>query len=70
MKRERLYWQCRRGMLELDYLLREILDQRYDNFSVEEQALLVELLKESDLDLHAWMVSRELPVPVKYRAII
>lgn len=58
---ERLRWQCRRGMLELDYLLRDFLDQVYPDLTAEEQALFVRMLDIEDRQLLAWLVGDSEP---------
>jgi len=42
-----LRWACRRGMLELDALFNQFLDQGYAQLSPEEQADFVQLLAQS-----------------------
>ena len=44
----RLRWRCRRGMLELDLILKQFLDQDYDALPVEQKALLDQLLDYPD----------------------
>ncbi len=55
MNAERLHWACRRGLLELDLVLREFIDTRYAALSASEQALFQAFLNESDADLWAWI---------------
>lgn len=50
----RLRWQCRRGMLELDLLLTEFLDTRYDALTPAERATFNRLLQQSDQTLLTW----------------
>ena len=59
---ERLRWQCRRGLLELDYLFADYLDQQYAKASSEEQAAFRALLDQQDPDLQHWLINTdELP---------
>lgn len=51
----RLYWSCRRGMLELDLLLIPFLQDRYDTLNPEQQALFHQFLESTDIDLFAWL---------------
>jgi len=53
----RLQWQCRRGMLELDLLLRNYLENRYPIADKVEKARFAELLKLEDGELLATMLS-------------
>ena len=53
----RLRWQCRRGMLELDFLLERYLDQRYPIASESERLRFQELLAQQDPVLSTWLVT-------------
>jgi antitoxin CptB len=44
----RLRWRCRRGMLELDLILNQFLDQGYDDLDGPRKALLDQLLDYPD----------------------
>ena len=59
--RGRLYWQCRRGMLELDLLLRGFLDQAYDCLDTRELHTLDVLLNYPDQMLLEWLLGRMVP---------
>lgn len=48
----RLRWQCRRGMLELDLLLLPFVEKHYLGLSASDQRLFEELLTYQDQDLH------------------
>ena len=48
----RLRWQCRRGMLELDLLLLPFVEKHYLGLSASDQRLFEELLAYQDQDLH------------------
>lgn len=54
--KERLYWQCRRGMLELDELLQAFLDAQYDNLDETSQLAFQRLLRCPDQDLQAYLL--------------
>lgn len=66
---DRLHWQCRRGMLELDELLGQFLDAGYQQLQPDERLLFNELLRESDVDLHQWLLAGG-QYPVCYGALI
>lgn len=55
----RLRWQCRRGLLELDYLLEGFLDQKYAALSDEDKLRFITLLGYTDPDLQAWLINNE-----------
>ncbi|MET0065974.1 MAG: succinate dehydrogenase assembly factor 2 [Candidatus Thiodiazotropha sp.] len=57
----RLRWQCRRGMLELDYLFEAFLDRQYASLDPQMQAAFVALLEYPDPVLHAWCIVGEPP---------
>ena len=69
-ERERLQWQCRRGMLELDCLLRRFLDEQYDQASEELRAAFRRLLREADPHLHHWLLNRPEDAPEQYGELI
>lgn len=69
MSQARLRWQCRRGMLELDELLLAFVEQDYESLGEQQRDAFEALLRESDLDLHAWLISKEKPVPAPYSAL-
>lgn len=62
MKKEippRLRWACRRGMLELDVLLGNFLEQAYLKLTDQEQKCFVQLLDCNDQDLFMWLMGKE-----------
>jgi len=53
-----LRWGCRRGMLELDILLGDFVDNKcFDELPVEEKLIFQGLLLEADQDLHGFFMS-------------
>ena len=59
---ERLRWQCRRGMLEVDLLLNRFLQTGYAELTDEDKRRFVSLLEYPDQVLLAWLMGRERPV--------
>jgi antitoxin CptB len=57
----RLRWRCRRGMRELDVLLRRYVDERYACASCEQQEAFRELLDAPDPLIHAYCLGLEAP---------
>ena len=55
----RLRWQCRRGLLELDLLLKWFVDRRYAALSEAEQEAFRRLLAQPDPALLAWIQGQE-----------
>ena len=60
--KSRLYWQCRRGMLELDDLLQQFYKQSIDTLSEEQLASFEALLKSHDDLLLEYLMGRTIPV--------
>jgi len=50
-----LRWSCRRGMLELDLILRQFLETEYRHLTPPEQGLFKALLTRVDTELFAWL---------------
>ncbi len=57
----RLSWACRRGMLELDVLLSNFLNEGYAALTADEKIQFVHLLNCQDPELYAWLLGREQP---------
>ena len=57
----RLRWRCRRGMRELDELLRRYVDEHYAASSSAHQEAFRELLDEPDPLIHAYCLGLEAP---------
>lgn len=56
---QRLRWQCRRGMLELDLILQAFLDKNYLKLASDDQDLFEELLTYSDQELYSYLIKRQ-----------
>ena len=57
----RLRWKCRRGMLELDLLLRAFMDRGYAALDAGERARFEQLLETPDAVLLEWLMGRIRP---------
>ena len=53
-RQKRLQWQCRRGMLEIDILLKRYLSTCYLQAGEEGQRVFEALLSENDQNLFLW----------------
>ena len=51
---DRLRWQCRRGMLELDIVLQRFLHNDYQHLNDREKLTFSKLLEEADVNLLAY----------------
>jgi len=58
-----LKWQCRRGMRELDELLLQYLEQRYELAPDSEKAAFCALLELPDPELVGYLLQQEVPAP-------
>lgn len=56
MELNRMRWQCRRGMLELDLLLSEFLDNRYSTLDPSNRISFARLLDKPDQTLLCWLL--------------
>ena len=59
--RNRIAWQCRRGMRELDDLLGRFLQQRYSSLTQQEQTTFQMLLEYPDAVLLELLMRRMTP---------
>lgn len=59
-----LKWRSRRGMLELDLLLIDFIDKKYESLKQEELLQYFNLLEENDTDLYSWFIE-DVAVPNK-----
>jgi antitoxin CptB len=57
----RMRWKCRRGMLELDLLLRDFLDSGYANLDDAQRRCFDQLLDYPDAVLLEWFMGRVRP---------
>ena len=66
----RVSLQCRRGMLELDFLLERFLQNKYPSLPHDQQAVFVRLLTYSDPQLLAWLTGIEVPDDVELAVFV
>jgi antitoxin CptB len=66
----KLRWACRRGMLELDVLLQNFLEEAFLTSSPEIQAQFIALLQSSDQDLFEWFMKKKTPENPETQSII
>ena len=58
---QRLRWQCRRGMLELDLLLERFLEVGYGQLNERERGVFTRLLGFQDQVIQEWVMGRVEP---------
>jgi antitoxin CptB len=67
---DRIRWRCRRGLLELDLILKRFLDNHFDRLDTRQRDLFSQLLDESDNDLLDWALGRGDSFEIRYRPLI
>jgi antitoxin CptB len=68
--RNRLAWQCRRGMRELDVLLNDFLEYRFERLDAHERDSFARLLGYPDAVLLEWLMGRMVPADKDVAAIV
>lgn len=61
-QKSRLYWQCRRGMLELDSLLQDFFKAQFDTLNSPQRAAFELLLQSPDDLLLEYLMGRMVPM--------
>ena len=67
---DRLRWQCRRGMLELDLLLQGFLESGYSDLSEDRQRTFSRMLEYPDQLLLDWLVGHIVPADPEVRELV
>lgn len=67
---ERLRWQCRRGMLELDLLLNRFLESAYAELSTQQRIDFVRLLGYQDQIIYDWLMNQSVPAEPALRDLV
>lgn len=70
MNKQRTYWACRRGMLELDLMLMAFFTHEFDKLTANDQDLFAKLLAETDQCLYDWLLSKAQVPPKVYATLI
>lgn len=66
----RLRWQCRRGMLELDLLLARFLETGFEELDADGRADLERLLGYPDQVLHDWLMDQSVPADPRLARLV
>jgi antitoxin CptB len=66
---DRIRWQCRRGLLELDLILSRFLELELAGLAPDQLQVFKELLGEADTVLLAWVMGQEEP-PGHYKVLV
>jgi succinate dehydrogenase flavin-adding protein (antitoxin of CptAB toxin-antitoxin module) len=67
---DRIRWRCRRGLLELDLILKRFLENQFDRLDARQRDLFNQLLDESDNDLLDWALGRGDPFDTRYQPLV
>jgi antitoxin CptB len=67
---DRIHWQCRRGLLELDLVLAKFLDRHLENLSPDRLAAFKRLLDYPDNDLWDLVTGKAVPPDAEAGSII
>jgi len=67
---QRLRWQCRRGMLELDLLLTGFLETGYQDLDEKEKHAFTRLLGYQDQILHDWLMGQAVAADRELRELV
>ncbi len=65
-----LKWRCRRGMKELDVLLADYLEFRYDQAPVSERQAFKALLERPNTDLYAYLLGPKIPTDAEMLNVV
>ena len=69
LNKQRMFWQSRRGMLELDLLLVPFVQEVFDDLTTDDQVLYQDLLDHEDQDIYALLMGSSHSEYEKYSAI-
>lgn len=58
---KRIYWRCRRGMLEVDLFLMPYFEQQFESLSPQQQAAFIAILDKPDPELLNLLMGHEVP---------
>ncbi len=67
---KRIYWACRRGMLELDLVMVPFFEQRFRQLDERDQQRFVNLLESEDTDLFQWFLGAATPDDPELASIV
>lgn len=70
IRQRRLRWKCRRGMLELDIILRSFFEEHYDSLKENQKQTFARLLECEDTELWAWLMQNQQPENHELAALI
>lgn len=60
-RKDKITWQCRRGLLELDLIFNVIISDHLERMTEAQLTAFEKLLENSDAFLYAWLMESEQP---------
>jgi antitoxin CptB len=66
----KLRWACRRGMLELDVLLGNFLEEAYLHLSDSDKAVFEKLLSCQDQELFEWFTGKKISTNSQFQLMV
>ncbi len=70
MKKDQIKWACRRGMLELDLILNNFVQEAYDDLKDHEKTTFQALLANSDPHLFGLLFGQATPLEQASAALV
>ena len=67
---DRIRWRCRRGLLELDLILKRFLEVHFDQLDARQRELFDQLLDQPDNDLLDWALGLGEPDDPRYLPVV
>lgn len=67
---KKVYWRCKRGMLELDFLLLKFYKNFYFDLNLKSKKLFFQMLSYSDQELYDLLLSNKLSTDYTLQDII
>ncbi|MGR3807070.1 antitoxin CptB [Pasteurella testudinis DSM 23072] len=55
----KIAWACRRGMLELDFMIMPFYQERFEQLSAAQKDTFIELLSYTDPELFRWLMNQQ-----------
>ncbi|KGQ70255.1 hypothetical protein A1D23_05735 [Chelonobacter oris] len=66
----KIAWACRRGMLELDFMIMPFYQNCFDLLSEPQKATFVELLEYTDPELFRWLMNQQTAPTAELAAMV
>ncbi|MEE4244834.1 MAG: succinate dehydrogenase assembly factor 2 [Kangiellaceae bacterium] len=67
---KQVVWKCRRGMVELDVVLRPFVKDHFSGLELPDQQRFIRLLEQPDPDLFNWLMSNGEPDDAELKSIV